>query len=81
MKTCEGNVGKVVAKQGKATIEWLEKNNVPYDELVFGKPYADIYIDDLAHRFEGWDDPDLEMRLGERIEGDNNSSRKRKALP
>jgi hypothetical protein len=26
-----------------------------YDEIVFGKPYAHVYIDDLAHRFERWD--------------------------
>lgn len=56
MKTCKGNVGLVVAKQGKALLDWLDKHDIPYDELYFGKPYADIYIDDNCHRFEGnWD--------------------------
>ena len=54
MKTCDGNQGKVVAKIGKITLDWLEKNNIPYDEVYFGKPYTDIYIDDLAHKFTEW---------------------------
>ena len=48
MKTCEGDVVKVKQKIGKITEKWLEKWNVNYDELIFGKPYADLYIDDLA---------------------------------
>ena len=28
--------------------------NVPYDEIYFGKPWAQIYIDDNAFRFENW---------------------------
>lgn len=47
MKTHAGNVGSIVKDVGKITIDTLEKYNVPYDELVFGKPYADFYIDDL----------------------------------
>ena len=48
MKSCQGNVGKVMAKSGKITIQTLNELDIPYDELVFGKPYAHIYIDDLA---------------------------------
>jgi len=55
MKTCNGNIGKVIAKIGKLTIEWLNKYGIPYDELVFGKPHADLYIDDNAVRFRGWE--------------------------
>ena len=55
MKTCEGNIGRVLARIGAATLNWLEKNNVPYDEIYFGKPWAQIYIDDNAFRFESWD--------------------------
>ena len=54
MKTTEANVGLVMAKMGKITLDWLQKYNVPYDEIYFGKPWADIYIDDNAYRFEGW---------------------------
>ncbi len=55
MKTCEGNVGQVIARQGGVTIEWLRRFDVPYDELHFGKPHAQIYIDDNALRFESWE--------------------------
>ena len=51
MRTCNGDVSKVIEKIGKITEDWLEKWKVPYDELIFGKPYADIYIDDLAIEF------------------------------
>ena len=51
MRTCDGDVAKVIEKIGKVTEDWLEKWKVPYDELVFGKPYADIYIDDLRVEF------------------------------
>ena len=51
MRTCNGNVSKVIEKIGKITEDWLQKWNVPYDELIFGKPYADIYIDDLGIEF------------------------------
>jgi capsule biosynthesis phosphatase len=55
MKTCDGNVGKVVARQGLVTLEWLDRHGVEYDELIFGKPHADVYLDDNAVRFESWD--------------------------
>lgn len=54
MKTCNGNVSLVIAKQGKITLDWLAKHNVPFDEIHFGKPWADVYIDDNAFRFSDW---------------------------
>ena len=48
MRSCNGNVSEVINKIGKITTDWLEKWNIPYDEIYFGKPYGDIYIDDLA---------------------------------
>ena len=48
MKTHHGNIGKIMADIGKITFDTLEKFNIPYDEIYFGKPYADFYIDDLA---------------------------------
>ncbi len=48
MKTHKGNVGRIVADIGKVTIDKLEEFGIPYDELVFGKPHADRYIDDLG---------------------------------
>lgn len=55
MKTCDGNVGLVLARQGATTLDWLARHGVEYDEIFFGKPWADIYIDDNAFRFESWD--------------------------
>ena len=63
MATCNSNVGMVVARQGKTLIDWLGENGFVYDELWFGKPHADVYIDDNAYRFEGWD----------KIEGDGSN--------
>lgn len=48
MKTHGGNIGAVVRDIGALTIETLEKYAIPYDEIYFGKPFADFYIDDLA---------------------------------
>jgi hypothetical protein len=48
MLTHSGNIGKVVKDIGKQTFDTLEKFEIPYDELVFGKPIADMYIDDRA---------------------------------
>lgn len=54
MKTCGGNPGMVTARIGKITMDWLERHQVPYDEIHFSKPWADVYIDDNALRFERW---------------------------
>jgi hypothetical protein len=48
MRTHQGNVGAVVADIGQITLNTLKEFDIPYDEIYFGKPYADCYIDDLA---------------------------------
>lgn len=48
MKTFEHNVGAVIKDCARITLDTLEKFHIPYDELIFGKPLADIYIDDKA---------------------------------
>ena len=55
MKTCNNNVGLVVAKQGKTLLDWLEKYKIKYDEIHFGKILATVYIDDHAIKFKNWD--------------------------
>lgn len=60
MKTHNGNVGKILCDIGRITFDTLEKFNIPFDEIYFGKPYADFYIDDLA--FNCFDN--LEKELG-----------------
>lgn len=63
MKTCKGNVNEVINKIGKITEDWLKKWNVPYDELHYGKPHADIYIDDLAITFNSAKDIKNKLEL------------------
>jgi len=51
MKTCDGDVTEVIKKIGPVTTIWLKKWNVPFDEIHYGKPYGDVYIDDLGITF------------------------------
>lgn len=55
MKTCNGNQGKVLARQGKVLFDWLEKWEIPYDELHWSKPYVDLMIDDATHQHTDWE--------------------------
>lgn len=48
MRTHNGDVNKVIADVGELTKATLEKFSIPYDELIFGKPWANFYVDDLA---------------------------------
>lgn len=56
MKTCGGNVGQVIARQGKTTLDWLARHGIEFDEIHFGKPHAHVYIDDNAFAFRSWDE-------------------------
>lgn len=55
MKTCGANVGLVQARIAKDTLDWLDAHQIPYDEIYFGKPWAQIYIDDNGFRFTDWE--------------------------
>lgn len=53
MRTYEGNIGKINIHTLPIIIEWLEKHNVPYDEIYVGKPwcgYDGFYVDDKSIR-------------------------------
>jgi capsule biosynthesis phosphatase len=53
MNTYKGNLGLINKYTAPILIQWLNKWNVPFDELVFGKPWAygkGFYIDDKAIR-------------------------------
>lgn len=56
MATQQSNLGRVIKNIGKITLEWLEKYEIEYDEIYFGKPNAEVYIDDRALRFNNWQD-------------------------
>lgn len=53
MRTYEGNVGKINANTLPIIIEWLDKHDVPYDEIYTGKPWCGFegfYVDDKSIR-------------------------------
>ena len=53
MYTHQGDLGKINASTAPILVEWLAKHNVPYDGLIFGKPWCGeggFYVDDKAIR-------------------------------
>lgn len=48
MKTHNGCVGKIMSDVGSITFDTLVRFDIPYDEIYFGKPHANVYIDDLG---------------------------------
>lgn len=53
MRTYDANVGKINIYTLPNIVSWLNKYNVPYDEIIVGKPwcgYDGFYIDDKAVR-------------------------------
>jgi capsule biosynthesis phosphatase len=60
MRTYGGNIGLINANTAKTTMAWLDRHEIPYDEIHFGKPWASkigFYVDDRAVR------PDEFLRL------------------
>nr|WP_323969318.1 capsular biosynthesis protein [Aeromonas veronii] len=53
MRTFDGNVGKINVHTLPIITEWLDTHQVPYDEIIVGKPWcgkSGFYIDDRAIR-------------------------------
>jgi capsule biosynthesis phosphatase len=53
MNSYDGNVGLITANTAKTLLAWLDRHEVPYDELHVGKPWAGrggFYVDDKAIR-------------------------------
>ena len=53
MRTYNGNLGMINANTAVVMQEWLKKNDIPYDEIYFGKPWPGhkgLYVDDRAVR-------------------------------
>jgi len=48
MLTHNGDLKKILEDIKELTIQQLKDFDIPYDELIFGKPNADFYIDDLS---------------------------------
>jgi capsule biosynthesis phosphatase len=65
MESAGHNIGKALKNVGKMTFDWLDENGIEYDEIFFGKPNADIMIDDRAVRFLNWREISEEFLLKE----------------
>lgn len=53
MRTHAGNVGKITVHTLPIITQWLQKHDVPYDEIWLGKPWCGtegFYVDDKAIR-------------------------------
>lgn len=53
MNTYKNNIGQINKYTAPVLLEWLAKWEVPYDEILFGKPWPrkrGFYIDDRAVR-------------------------------
>ncbi|WP_200868184.1 HAD family hydrolase [Deinococcus phoenicis] len=53
MRTHNGNMGLIMANTAKQLLAWLDKHQVPYDEIFFGKPWpgrGGFYVDDKTIR-------------------------------
>lgn len=60
MRTYDGNVGLINRHTAPVMLAWLEKWGIPYDEIVFAKPWPGrlgFYVDDRTIR------PDEFLRL------------------
>ena len=80
MKTYNGNLGLINANTAVIMQEWLKKWEIPYDEILFGKPWPGnrgFYIDDRAVR----PDEFLKNSFEELEEICRRSSRKDKFTP
>lgn len=55
MNTYQGNLGAINANTAKIILAWLEKWDIPYDEIIYGKPWpghTGFYVDDRTVRPE-----------------------------
>ena len=53
MNSYNGSIGLINANTAKVLLHWLDKWDVPYDEIIYGKPWPGLkgfYVDDRAVR-------------------------------
>ena len=53
MNTYGGNLGLINKHTAKILLEWLDKWEIPYDEIIYGKPWPGhkgFYVDDRTIR-------------------------------
>ena len=53
MNTYQGNIGVINKNTARVLLDWLDRWNIPYDEILYGKPwpgYKGFYVDDRTIR-------------------------------
>ena len=53
MNSYNGNIGFINANTAKVLLQWLDKWDIPYDEIIYGKPWPGhhgFYVDDRTIR-------------------------------
>ncbi len=53
MNSYGGNIGLINANTAKVLLAWLDKWEIPYDEIIYGKPWPGpngFYVDDRTVR-------------------------------
>ncbi|MEQ8643531.1 MULTISPECIES: hypothetical protein [Roseobacteraceae] len=76
MRSFKNSVGEINAKTLPVLIKWLEKHDVPFDEIHVGKPWCGhegFYIDDRAIRPSEFRDLSMD-EIGELLEAERRDS-------
>lgn len=53
MNSYNGNIGVINKHTARILLDWLDKWNIPYDEIIYGKPWPGhkgFYVDDRTVR-------------------------------
>lgn len=53
MNSYSGNIGLINKNTARILLDWLDKWNIPYDEIIYGKPWPGhkgFYVDDRTIR-------------------------------
>lgn len=64
MRTYAGNIGKINVETLPRILKWLDDNDIPYDEVVVGKPWCGhggFYVDDKSIRPDEFANLNLEQ--------------------
>ena len=64
MNSCNGDIALAESKNRATIEEWLRSHDVPYDEIVFGKPLADVYVDDKGMSAESFMNGKIQVLRG-----------------
>jgi len=75
MRTFEGCVGKINVHTLPVILDWLQRHDVPYDEVYVGKPWCGkdgFYVDDRAIRpseFASMSESEIQQLLRDELAG------------